>query len=110
LLPAAFSIVGVARSEMSDDGFKGLMAEAVPNAGPGWAEIIKNSAYVSGDYSHPNTFKQLKSRLKSIDEALGTGANRTFYLATVPDVFAEVAAALGKVGLTPSRADLRAWS
>jgi glucose-6-phosphate 1-dehydrogenase len=99
LLPAAFSIVGVARTEMSDDGFKGLMAEAVPNAGPGWAEIIKNSAYVSGDYSHPNTFKQLKSRLKSIDEALGTGANRTFYLATVPDVFSEVAAALGKVGL-----------
>ena len=99
LLPAAFSIVGVARTEMSDDGFKGLMAEAVPNAGPGWAEIIKNSAYVSGDYSHPNTFKQLKARLKSIDEALGTGANRTFYLATVPDVFAEVAAALGKVGL-----------
>ncbi len=99
LLPAAFSIVGVARTEMSDDGFKGLMAEAVPNAGPGWAEIIKNSAYVSGDYSHPNTFKQLKSRLKSIDEALGTGGNRTFYLATVPDVFQEVAAALGKVGL-----------
>jgi glucose-6-phosphate 1-dehydrogenase len=99
LLPAAFSIVGVARTEMSDDGFKGLMAEAVPNAGPGWAEIIKNSAYISGDYSHPNTFKQLKSRLKGIDEALGTGGNRTFYLATVPDVFAEVAAALGKVGL-----------
>jgi glucose-6-phosphate 1-dehydrogenase len=99
LLPAAFSIVGVARTEMSDDGFKGLMAEAVPNAGPGWAEIIKNSAYVSGDYSHPNTFKQLKSRLKGIDEALGTGGNRTFYLATVPDVFQEVAAALGKVGL-----------
>ena len=99
LLPAAFSIVGVARTEMSDDGFKGLMAEAVPNAGPGWAEIIKNSAYISGDYSHPNTFKQLKSRLKGIDEALGTGGNRTCYLATVPDVFAEVAAALGKVGL-----------
>ena len=99
LLPAAFSIVGVARTEMSDDGFKGLMAEAVPNAGPGWAEIIKNSAYVSGDYSHPNTFKQLKARLKSIDEALGTGGNRTFYLATVPDVFQRWPPRSGKVGL-----------
>ena len=32
------------------------MAEAVPGAGPGWAEIIKNSVYLAGDYSDPDTF------------------------------------------------------
>jgi glucose-6-phosphate 1-dehydrogenase len=37
--------------------------------------------------------------LKEIEEALGTGPNRTFYLATIPEVFAGVAEALGKVGL-----------
>jgi glucose-6-phosphate 1-dehydrogenase len=99
LLPAAFAVVGVARSEMSDDGFRDLMAEAVPHAGPGWGEIIKNSAYITGEYDHPDTFTALQAKLKEIDEALGTGANRTFYLATVPDVFSEVARALGKVGL-----------
>jgi glucose-6-phosphate 1-dehydrogenase len=99
LLPAAFAIVGVARTEMSDDAFRGLMAEAVPDAGPGWAEIIKNSGYITGEYAHPDTFSALKSRLDDIDEGLGTGGNRTYYLATVPGVFAEVARALGVAGL-----------
>ncbi len=99
LLPAAFAVVGVARSDISDDGFRDIMADAVPGAGPGWAEIIKNSVYISGDYSDQETFIKLKARLEEIDEALGTGGNRTYYLATVPDVFAEVARALGKVGL-----------
>ena len=99
LLPAAFAVVGVARSEMSDDGFRDLMAEAVPNAGPGWGEIIKNSGYITGEYDDPATFDALKAKLAEIDEVLGTGGNRTYYLATVPDVFAGVATALGKVGL-----------
>lgn len=99
LLPAAFAIVGVARTDLSDDGFRDLMASAVPDAGPGWSEIIKNSIYIPGDYSHPDTFSALQSRLDELDESLGTGSNRTYYLATVPDVFGEVALALGKVGL-----------
>jgi len=99
LLPAAFAVVGVARSEMSDDGFRDLMAEAVPGAGPGWAEIIKNSSYISGEYAHPATFSALSARLAEVDEALGTGGNRTYYMATVPEVFGEVARALGSVGL-----------
>jgi glucose-6-phosphate 1-dehydrogenase len=99
LLPAAFAVVGVARTEMSEDGFRDLMTEAVPDAGPGWSEIVKNSAYIAGDYGHPGTFSALKQKLEEIDEALGTGGNCTYYLATVPDVFGEVARALGKVGL-----------
>jgi len=99
LLPAAFAIIGVARTDMSDDGFRDLMAEAVPDAGPGWAEIIKNSVYISGEYAHPDTFKKLQRRLKEIDDALGTGSNRTYYLATIPEMFGDVALALGKVGL-----------
>jgi len=99
LLPAAFAIVGVARTEMDDDGFRSLMKSAVPDAGPGWGEIIKNSIYIAGEYTHPDTFSQLQERLKSIDETLGTGGNRTFYLATIPEMFGEVATELGKSGL-----------
>jgi glucose-6-phosphate 1-dehydrogenase len=99
LLPAAFAVVGVARTEMTDDDFRDLMADAVPNAGPGWGEIIKNSAYVAGEYSHPDTFTALRDRVRQTEEALGTGANRTYYLATIPEVFGDVARALGKVGL-----------
>ena len=99
LLPAAFAVVGVARTEMSDDDFRDLMADAVPDAGPGWAEIIKNSVYIAGEYAHPDTFSTLRDRLVEIEAALGTGAHRTYYLATIPEVFGDVARALGRVGL-----------
>jgi glucose-6-phosphate 1-dehydrogenase len=99
LLSAAFAVVGIARTEMSDDSFRDLMANAVPGAGPGWAEIVKNSSYITGEYVHPDTFSALSRRLKDVDETLGTGGNRTYYLATVPDVFSEVASMLGAVGL-----------
>ena len=47
---------------MSDDGFKGLMAEAVPNAGPGWAEIIKNSAVRFRRLLPPEHFQATEGR------------------------------------------------
>ncbi|MGC8626587.1 MAG: glucose-6-phosphate dehydrogenase [Acidimicrobiales bacterium] len=99
LLPAAFAVIGIARTEMTDDAFRDRMLSAAPDAGPGWAEIVKNSSYIAGQYGDPATFNALSERLKEVDEALGTGGNRTYYLATVPDVFAEVAKLLGAVGL-----------
>jgi glucose-6-phosphate 1-dehydrogenase len=99
LLPAAFAVVGVARTEMSDNEFRDSMIKAVPDAGPGWAELVANSRYISGDYAHPDTFSELRDTLDELDRELGTSGNRTFYLATIPEVFELVADSLGKVGL-----------
>lgn len=99
LLPAAFAVVGVARTEMDDDEFRDIMTAAVPSAGPGWDEIVKHSRYVAGDYLDPSTFDRLAAEMADLDQELGTGGNRTFYLATVPSVFEDIAGALGRVGL-----------
>jgi len=100
LLPPSFAVVGVARSEMDDAAFQRLMREAVPGAAPGWSDLASRSRYVAGDYADPRTFEQLKEVLVDLDEHLGTGGSRTYYLATVPGIFADVASALGKVGLS----------
>jgi glucose-6-phosphate 1-dehydrogenase len=106
LLPPAFSVVGVARTPMDDDEFRTAMLQAVPDAGPAWAELVKGFRYVAGEYAHPDTFTALKEALKEVDEDRGTGGNRTYYLATIPSVFEEVVEELGKAGLnTPSSAD-----
>jgi glucose-6-phosphate 1-dehydrogenase len=106
LIPPAFAVVGVARTPMDDEGFRDLMVASVPDAGPGWDEIVKHSRWVTGEYSDPATFQTLTTELADIDDELGTSGNRTFYLATVPAVFQEVANALGSVGLNrPSRPD-----
>jgi glucose-6-phosphate 1-dehydrogenase len=75
------------------------MMDAVPDAGPQWADLVKGFRYIAGDYAHPDTFTTLKKVLDELDEQRGAPGNRTFYLATIPTVFEEVAAALGKAGL-----------
>lgn len=99
LLPQGFAVVGVARTQLDDEGFRQLMMKAVPDAGPGWSEIVKHSRYVAGDYVNEATFSSLRTVLEDLEPEIGAPGNRTFYLATVPAVFEEVAAGLGAAGL-----------
>jgi glucose-6-phosphate 1-dehydrogenase len=99
LLPQSFAVVGVARTQLDDEGFRQVMTKAVPDAGPAWSDIVKHSRYVTGDYVDQATFTQLKSTLEDLEDEIGSPGNRTFYLATVPAVFEEVATALGQAGL-----------
>jgi glucose-6-phosphate 1-dehydrogenase len=99
LLASAFAVIGVARSPLDDEGFQQLMTSAVPDADPGWADIVKQSSYVAGDYAGPDTFQRLKDTLAKVEADIGSPGNRTFYLATVPAVFEEVANGLGAAGL-----------
>ena len=103
-LGSTCAVVGVARSEMSDDEFRNLALDAVPDGGPEWKAAVARFRYVSGDYGHPDTFDKLKTVLGDLDETVGTAQNRIYYLATIPAVFSEVAGALGEHGLSqPSR-------
>ena len=99
LLPSGFAVVGVARSHLSDDDFRARMTEAVPDGGPGWAELVKRFRYVAGDYGSPETMAQLQSVLEAVEQDRGGPGNRIFYLATVPNVFEPIASALGGAGL-----------
>ena len=102
-LPEGFGLVGVARRPWSDEEFQSHCLEAAPNAKPAWDQIVKGFRFVSGDYADDATFDQISEVLTELD-AQGngrpsTGGNRVFYLATVPDLFGEVAQALARHGL-----------
>jgi glucose-6-phosphate 1-dehydrogenase len=105
LLPTAFSVVGVARTEWSDADFRHHALEAVKDAGPEWSTLVSGFRYVAGDYAEPATFDRLRTVLDEVDAERGTGGNRVFYLATVPQVFASVAKALGEHGLAQRTKD-----
>jgi glucose-6-phosphate 1-dehydrogenase len=104
-LPSAFTVVGVARTEMSDDDFRSRMAEAGGDDNPAWASLVKGFRYVAGDYGEHETFDRLKDVLDEVDDERGTGGNRVYYLATVPSVFASVATELGDHGLAKPQSD-----
>jgi glucose-6-phosphate 1-dehydrogenase len=93
-LTEAFTVVGMARTPMDDDGFRDLALRAAPAGGDAWAQVVRRFRYVTGEYDDPDTFERLHQVLDEADRTLGTGGNRVFYLATVPTAFGEVAAAL----------------
>jgi glucose-6-phosphate 1-dehydrogenase len=97
-LPAGFTVVGVARTAWSDDEFQKVALKAVPKPSAAWKKLVATFRYVSGEYGHPDTFDALKKILDDADKNLGTAGNRLYYLATIPDLFATVATALGKHG------------
>jgi glucose-6-phosphate 1-dehydrogenase len=93
-LPPDFTVVGVARTEMGDEDFRGRMVEAVDKADPSWEQLVSRFRYVAGDYSHPDTFERLKRVLGEVPSR-----SRVFYLATPPQVFGTIASALASCGL-----------
>ncbi|MHB8440013.1 MAG: glucose-6-phosphate dehydrogenase [Acidimicrobiales bacterium] len=97
-LPDRFTIIGVARTQWSDDEFRKVALDAVPQGGPKWAEVVARFRYVCGEYAHPDTFDALRAVLGQCDRELGTAGNRVYYLATVPSLFAEVAEAIAEHG------------
>ncbi len=108
LLPASFSVVGVARSPMSDEEFLQRMMKAVASeTGEGegddvrhvWDSFSGGVRYVAGDYTSPDTFVRLKEVLGDLDRDRGTAGNRLYYLATPPDMFPIVVQGLAGQGL-----------
>ena len=104
LLPAGFSIVGAARTPLSDDQFRCQMREAVTEtAGPPdaavWESFAAGIRYIPFQPDARESYEGLARVLREQDEQRGTGGNRLYYLATPPATFAVIARCLGDVGL-----------
>jgi glucose-6-phosphate 1-dehydrogenase len=94
VLDDGFTVIGVARTQWSDDEFRAHVAESTPDGGPKWKALTERFKYVAGEYDHPDTFSRLKDHLDEADRIDGTAGNRIYYLATIPSVFGMVAGAL----------------
>ncbi|MES1245961.1 MAG: glucose-6-phosphate dehydrogenase [Acidobacteriota bacterium] len=106
LLPQDFAVVGVSRSEMSDEEFRRKIREEIKEfaTAPVAAEVLKwlipRLSYISGEFSEASTFKKLRESLEQTDETWKTRGCYLFYLAVPPSQFAPVVQRLGKAGLT----------
>ena len=98
VLDDGFTVIGVARTEWTDEEFRAQVTASTPEAGPKWRALTERFKYITGEYDHPDTFDQLKTHLDEADRVDGTDGNRLYYLATIPSVFGLVAGALAKHG------------
>jgi glucose-6-phosphate 1-dehydrogenase len=104
-LPAQFSIIGVARSPLTDQAFREQFQQSLQDfAGvesPSRDDVARSIArrlhYVAGELDSPDLYQQLSARLRE------NGADGVlFYLAIPPSVYATVAQKLGEAGLSRS--------
>jgi glucose-6-phosphate 1-dehydrogenase len=109
-LPARFSVVGVARENMPDDGIRSIFRASLREfAGLQQEDEVARSLaermhYVGGDFRDSSLYERLKARLNEID----SGSGALFYLAIPPSIYATVIEHLGHEGLASQASD-RQW-
>jgi glucose-6-phosphate 1-dehydrogenase len=113
LLPGRFAVIGVARNDISNQGFRNELAEStrkfiqadiVPDT---WQWLAERLYYLRGDLDTRETYDSLVRLLQEVDTRHKTGGNVLFYLATPPTLFAPIIRHLGCAGL--ARDELDRW-
>lgn len=108
-LPDGFRILGIARSEFTDQSFRDHLYEGVeaharlkPKACERWSRFASRCTYMPGQYDDPETYRRLGRRLQKLDEEEGTQGNRLFYLSVPPFLYTTIVEHLGEAGLNRS--------
>ncbi|MCP4667900.1 MAG: glucose-6-phosphate dehydrogenase [Deltaproteobacteria bacterium] len=113
-LPDPFVVVGCARTEMGDQGFREKMKKALGTSGlldeGKWEGFSRLLHYRSLNYEDLSSFTAMADSLKELNKEHGTGWNRVFYLAIPPSLYKSTAQMLGTAGLSTGGAKGNSWS
>jgi glucose-6-phosphate 1-dehydrogenase len=112
LLSPDTRVIGVSRSELSDEAFRERLYDGVveysraetsaKNVCELWPSFAERYTYMRGDLSDLDTYRRLGQRLDGLAEEAGTEGNALFYLAVPPGLYAMIVDRLGKAGLNRS--------
>jgi glucose-6-phosphate 1-dehydrogenase len=101
-LPEGFNLIGISRSEMSDDDYRAVAREAIttysrrPPDEQVLEKLLERVRYVAGTFDEDSVFERLNGELGQFDEEAGISFNRIFYLSTAPNFFALIVKKLGE--------------
>ena len=104
-LPESFRMVGVSRTEFSEDAFRRRMHEGVSKfsrlkADGGWDAFAAKMTYLRGEYGDPATYAALSKELSGSDG--NVVGDCLFYMSTPPSLFPTITRMLGRSGLNSS--------
>jgi glucose-6-phosphate 1-dehydrogenase len=111
VLPKTCYIVGIGRTEMSDDQFRAKIKESVlkethTNGDSAAAhtldDFIARCRYFTGDYQDMDFYAGMKQRLSELDQTYRIPCRRIFYLSTPPSLYETIAHHLSKTALVRS--------
>jgi len=102
LLPERFAVVGVARTEQTDEAFREKMREAVQKHSRDelrqdvWDWLAASMHYVATEFADDAGEDRLVELLNSLDEDQGLAGNRVYYLAVPPAAIATLVQEIGE--------------
>jgi glucose-6-phosphate 1-dehydrogenase len=105
-LAPGFAVVGISRTQMSDDDFRDRMRESVskyledsPFDEDLWRSFAQGLFYMAGDVADQAAYQRLAACLAEVQKARQTTGNTLFYLSTQPSQYAPIAEGIGAAGL-----------
>jgi glucose-6-phosphate 1-dehydrogenase len=120
LLPESCDILGIARQDMDDNGFRELVKESVKSSSEiadfsedVWKSLAPRIFYSKGDLNDASAYKLMAERLTQMEsDRPEQQRNRLFYLAVPPSVFPSIVKQLSASGVAPRMpdADCRPWA
>ncbi len=98
MLPQKFAVVGVSRTNYSDDEFRNKIEQELDKSINIFREEFNNFLklfhYVSINTQEPSDYLKLSKKLNSLIDVLAIPANYVFYLATPPLLYSVISRAL----------------
>ncbi|MBN1302282.1 MAG: glucose-6-phosphate dehydrogenase [Melioribacteraceae bacterium] len=113
LLPDKFCVLGVSRTEMSDDEFRSQMADAIEEfsknhkADNDISGFLNRLYYQSINTSDENEYKKLEERIIKLNKENNTRGNIVFYLSTPPSLYHVIPKNLSRYSLNKSSEGFR---
>jgi glucose-6-phosphate 1-dehydrogenase len=104
-LPERFNLIGISRSDMSDDEYRQAARESIqehsrrPPDDQVLDKLLEQVRYVPGSFDDDSVFDRVSDELGKFDEEAGIAFNRVFYLSTAPSFFGLIVEKLGEHGL-----------
>lgn len=104
-LPEHFAILGVSRTEFSDDAFREhlqpwLKLDENPDRRDAWSRFAQQIHYQPADPTSFDAFKEnIVPRIHDVAKAHETGDNLLLYLSVAPDIYDPIIVNIGYTGL-----------
>lgn len=101
LLPDKFAVVGVSRTNFTDEAFRAKLKNAVEKQGNGEkiGEFLKLLHYIKIDTAAESEYSKVKEKLNELKKEMSIGANYIFYLSTPPKFYGIIPKYLADLGL-----------
>jgi glucose-6-phosphate 1-dehydrogenase len=104
-LPERFNLIGVARTQQSDDHYREFARDAIekhsrrPPDETVLSALLERMRYVGASFDDPAAYEGIEQIAAEMDDEAGLPFNRVYYLATAPSFFETIAELLGQRGL-----------